>query len=84
MGIEHNFLARTTAGRAAISIASEHDRDTARDMTQGLMTGFLLACVQYDGWDATLRAIQELAAASRVPAFAEKPKLCLVNREEVA
>lgn len=79
MAESHIWSARSTAGRAAVVIADSHDRETARDMTLGLMTGFLLVCAEYDGWDETLRVVNELARASRVPAVAEKPKLTVVQ-----
>lgn len=79
MAEHHIWMARNTAGRAAVVIASEHDRETARDMTCGLFTGFLLACAQYDGWDETLRTVQQIATASRVPAEISRPKLSVVQ-----
>ncbi len=79
MAENHLYAARATAGRAAVIIASEHDRETARDMTFGLLTGMLLACVQYDGWDSVLHEIHELAAQSRGRAEKSKPTLVVNN-----
>lgn len=74
-----HFAARATAGRAAVIIAQEHDRETARDMTFGLLTGFILVCVHYDGWDRVLHEINELAAQSRGHAEKIKPVLVVNN-----
>lgn len=76
MAEDHIWKARCTAGRASLVIAEAHDRDAARDMTRGLLQGFLLACVQYDGWDVTLSAINQLAAEHRVPV--SKPSLSVI------
>lgn len=79
MAIENLFQARGTAGRAALVICDSHDRDTARDLTRGLLMGFLEAAEKYDGWDSTLKFVHDIAAASRVPAEVSKPKLQIVR-----
>lgn len=83
MSEDHQWKARATAGRAAVIIANEQDRETARDMTFGLMTGMILACVEYEGWDSVLHEINELAAQSRGHAERSKPVL-VVNNGRVA
>ena len=73
------FSARATAGRAAVVIANEHDREKARDVTCGLMTGFIEAMACFDGWDATLAHIHQLAANHHVPQKGTKPRLIFAN-----
>lgn len=80
MAIEHVYKARCTAGRAAIVIAESHDRETARDMTRGLLMGFLEADAKYQDWDSTLKFVHDIATASRVPAEVSKPKLSIVQK----
>lgn len=79
MAQEHIFKARCTAGRAAVIIAEDHDRESARDMTRGLLMGFLEADSKYAGWDETIKFVHEIAAASRVPAEVCTPKLSIVR-----
>lgn len=84
MAEDHIWKARCTAGRAAVVIANDYERDTARDLTRGLLMGFLQACAQYDGWDSTLAFVNQLATASRVPAEVSSPKLSVVQGGKVA
>lgn len=79
MAIEHLFKARCTAGRAALVIYDSHDRETARDLTRGLLMGFLEADAKYQDWDSTLKFVHDIVAASRVPAEVSKPKLQIVR-----
>lgn len=79
MATEHIFKARCTAGRAAVTIAEAHDRDTAQDMTRGLLMGFLEADSKYFGWDDTLKFVHGIAADSRVPGEICQPKLSIVR-----
>jgi hypothetical protein len=79
MAQEHLWKARCTAGRAAIVIAESHERESARDMTRGLLMGFLEADSKYSGWDDTIKFVREVAAASRVPAEVTTPKLQIVR-----
>lgn len=81
MAIEDNLKARTTAGRAAVVIVHEHTREVGADILRGMMSGFLMACAEVNGWDDTLHIVNELARASRVPASVEKPKLQIVKGE---
>lgn len=79
MSEQHFWQARGTAARAAVVIASDNDRETAHDMTRGLFNGFLMALVQYDGWEATLDHVYQFAKASRVPAEVCSPKLSVIE-----
>ena len=79
MSEDHIWKARCTAGRAAVIIADSHDRETARDMTRGLLMGFLEAAAQYDGWDSALQYAQQVASTSRTPAVVTAPKLRVVK-----
>lgn len=79
MAQEHIWKARCTAGRAAIVIAESHDRESARDMTRGLLMGFLEADAKYADWDSTLKFVHDIATASRVPAEVCQPKLAVVQ-----
>lgn len=82
MSESHFWIARSAAARAAVVLAEHHDRSTAHDTTRGLLTGFLLATVQYESWDQVLHDIHQIAAASRKPAEIEKPKLHLVRGDK--
>lgn len=84
MAIEHYFLARTTAGRTAVIIVDEHGAEIGTDMLRGMLGGFLLACSEVIGWDATLHEVNELARASRIPAEPQPPRLSIVRGEQVA
>lgn len=79
MADSHLWATRATAGRASVIIAESHDRETARDMTFGLLAGFLMVCARYEDWDRVLMFVNQLAIESRVPVPAEKPKLKLVG-----
>lgn len=72
------FKAKNAAGRAAISLADEHGADAAV-LIRGAAAGFIEAAAMFDGWDALLAHIHQLAAAHRVPAEVSKPGLKIVQ-----
>lgn len=64
MAEEHHFIARTTAGRAALVVCDEQPRDVAADMLRGFVAGFVLAAAEVNGWDDTFRFINEISRSS--------------------
>lgn len=81
MAIEDNLIARTTAGRAAVVIVAEHSREVGADMLRGMLSGFLMACAEVNGWDDTLHIVNELARTSRAPLKSGPPTLQIVKGE---
>jgi hypothetical protein len=65
------YKARAAVCRIAVDTADKHP-DLAADIVRGAMAGFVLSASHFDGWDAVLDHVRQLAAASRVPATAEK------------
>lgn len=81
MALQDNLIARTTAGRAAVAIVHENDPEVGSDMLRGMLSGFLVACGEVNGWDDTLRIVHELARQARAHEFVGKPKLQIVKAE---
>jgi hypothetical protein len=78
------YKARAAACRVAVHLADDHGEAIAAEVIRGAMAGFLLSAAHFDGWDALLAHVNQLATADRVPAVQEKfsPRVVRGGRAE--